>query len=541
MVRDSPFAALIDEFVWQRHRSDPVLATIQGVHEFDGVPTDLSAEGFLARDELAERWLSRFEGLDQYSVTVVERTDRGLVLAALRGERVLRPFAAWRKRPSLYADSVVRAAYYGALRDELPLEERLALVVRRLARAPEAFAAARANLEPAEVPALWLDIALRSAPGGAAFLRGPLVAQAPADTALARDLAAAALVAADALDGYAGWLRETVAPRAAGAFAIGREAFDALLRERELVAHDADTLETFGAELVRETEAALVEAARALGDEDWRESVARLRRDHPAADELVAAYRGELERAREAAALCGVASIPAGEDLVVEATPAFATPTYPYAAYVGPAPFGASRRGRFWVTLPEPEDSTELARERLEGHPRAGLAVIACHEGYPGHHLQQSVAADHRSSARKAFRSNVFIEGWGLYVEELMTELGFLGAPETRLLRLKDLLWRAARIHVDVGLATGSLSAEQAVEHLVLVPRLERPNALAEVRRYTLDPLQPSSYALGRAAILKLRDEARSRGWGMREFHDRLLATGSLPPRLVAAELGLGG
>ena len=313
-----------------------------------------------------------------------------------------------------------------------------------------------------------------------------------------------------------------------------------MLRERELVAHDADTLEGFGAELVRETEAALVEAARALGDDDWRESVARLRRDHPPADELVAAYRGELERAREAALLCGVASIPAGEDLVVEAMPAFSRPTYPYAAYVGPAPFGASRRGRFWVTLPEPEDSAELARERLEGHPRAGIAVIACHEGYPGHHLQLSVAADHRSPARKAFRSNVFVEGWGLYVEELMTELGFLDAPETRLLRLKDLLWRAARIHVDVGLATGSLSAEQAVDHLVLVPKLERPNAEAEVRRYTLDPLQPSSYALGRAAIFGLRDQARSRGWGMREFHDRLLATGSLPPRLAATELGLG-
>ena len=112
-------------------------------------------------------------------------------------------------------------------------------------------------------------------------------------------------------------------------------------------------------------------------------------------------------------------------------------------------------------------------------------------------------------------------------------------APETRLLRLKDLLWRAARVIVDVGLSTGEMSFAEAVAFLVDRPKLEPPNAAAEVRRYTLNPLQPSSYALGRAAILALRDKARAAGWGMRYFHDRLLAAGSLPPRLCEAELGL--
>jgi hypothetical protein len=106
------------------------------------------------------------------------------------------------------------------------------------------------------------------------------------------------------------------------------------------------------------------------------------------------------------------------------------------------------------VTLPPASDPPSVRRERLLGHPRAGIPVIACHEGYPGHHLQLSRAADLPSPARKSVRSNVFIEGWGLYVEELMTEIGYLGSPETRLLRLKDLLWRAARVLVDVGLAT---------------------------------------------------------------------------------------
>jgi len=83
------------------------------------------------------------------------------------------------------------------------------------------------------------------------------------------------------------------------------------------------------------------------------------------------------------------------------------------------------------------------------------------------------------------------------------------------------------------------MSFDEAVAFMVERPKLEPPNAVGEVRRYTQNPLQPSSYALGRAAILALRDKARAAGWGMRLFHDRLLGAGSLPPRLAEQELGL--
>jgi uncharacterized protein (DUF885 family) len=84
------------------------------------------------------------------------------------------------------------------------------------------------------------------------------------------------------------------------------------------------------------------------------------------------------------------------------------------------------------------------------------------------------------------------------------------------------------------------MTFEQAVTFMVDGPKLERPNAIAEVRRYTQDPLQPSSYALGRAALLGLREKAKRRGWGMRQFHDALLGAGSLPPKLLEYEIGLG-
>ncbi|HEV2250126.1 MAG TPA: DUF885 domain-containing protein [Candidatus Limnocylindria bacterium] len=526
-------------FVRDRYALDPTAATIAGLHDHDAKLADLSAEGFAARDAFADRWLHVFESHDPSSWSPTDRTDLALALGELRGERALRPFERHARQPSLYSDAITRGAYYALIREEGDVETRLGALAERLEQAPAALRHAVANLDPERVPPVYVVVAGESATAGATFVRAVLPSLAPEGSKAKAALTGAGKRAGDALDQYASWLRDDLMRRAKGSFAIGRDAFDALLRDKELLPYDAVSLKKWGEELYAETAAKLAEAARELGDTEWHRSVERLRTDHPAEDELVAAYRTDMERSREAARVADLAAFPDGESLTVEAMPDFARPTLPYAAYVQPGQFERSRRGRFWVTLPAAGEPATVKEERLLGHPRKGIAVIACHEGYPGHHLQLATAAGHPSIVRKAIRSNVFIEGWGLYVEELMTELGFLDDPETRLLRLKDLLWRAARVSVDVGLSTGELSFEQAVSFMTEGPRLERTAAVGECRRYTLNPLQPSSYALGRAAILELRRRAQRKGYGMRRFHDGLLGCASIPPALAAAELGL--
>lgn len=535
------FIELVRSFVYDRFALDPVAATIAGVHTHDHELGDHTEQGYGERRAFVEEWLGRFTDANE-GLSPAQEIDRDLIIAELRGEVALHDFERWRRDPGLYAAVVTRGAYYGVLREYSQMEERLALLAERLHQAPAVLDAARANLDPARVPQEWVAIAARTAPAGARFLREQVPTYVP-DTALGRavrrTIVPAAEAAADALDRYAAWLRSDLEPAAKGTFAIGRDAFETLLREKELLDHDAITLRAYGEELVADTEARLAEQAKAMGDDDWRDTVLRFRRDHPSAEELVATYRAEMERSREAVRMTQLATMPYGEDLVVEEMPAFQRTTYPYAAYIAAPPFEASRKGRFWVALPDADDDERTRRERLEGHPRAGIAVIACHEGYPGHHLQLSVSADHTSLARRALRSNLMVEGWGLYVEELMTELGYLDQPDTAMLRTKDLLWRAARVVVDVGLATGELTFDQAVAYMVERAKLEAPNALAEVRRYTLNPTQPSSYALGRQAILGLRAKAREKGWGMRLFHDKILGAGSLPPKLLARDVGL--
>ncbi len=538
MVRESALAQLVREYIFQVHRDDPVLATIQGVHDHDTRMTDLSADAFTARDEHADRWLARFDNVEPWSQSLSERLDLQFLAARMKGDVALRPFARWKRQPSLYADAVTDGAYYSVIRDESStLDERLGRLAERLAGAGAALDAGRANCDPALVAPVYAEIGAQNARGGAAFLRTlPETAQACESESVRGDVAARALAAATALEEYAAWCDDLVR-RAQGGTAIGREAFDVLLKEREFTEYDADTLATFGDELVAETEGKLAAVAKELNAGGWREALETIRAEHPSAEELVTVYRREMERSRHATVAGDLATMPEGEWLEVESTPAFARPTTPYAAYVGPAAFGEKRTGKFWVTAPLPDEEPGAIEARLAGHPRAGIAVIACHEGYPGHHLQFAMAHKHISPVRKFIQSDVLIEGWGLYCEELMDDLGYFPTPQTRLLRLRDLLWRAARVKIDIGLSTGTMTTAEASTYLVATAGLEPANADAEVRRYTLSPLQPSSYAIGRAAILKMRVRARDRSWGMKQFHDRLLGLGAIPPKLAEDEL----
>src|SRR5436190_5054572 len=308
MVGEEPaFRQQLEAFVRDRYALDPTAATIAGIHEHDAKLADLSLEGFAARDAFTDRWLRAFESRDRSSLSATDRTDLGLVLGELRGEKALRPFERHARQPSLYSDAITRGAYYALIREEGDPETRLGALAERLEQAPAALRHAVANLDPDRVPPVYVVVAGESASAGATFVRAVLPSLAPEGSKAKAALIGAGKRAGEALDQYASWLRDDLMRRAKGSFAIGRDAFDALLRDKELLPYDAVTLKAWGEELYAQTAAQLADAARALGDTDWRDSVERLRRAHPGEDELVAAYRTDMERSRAATAIAGLA------------------------------------------------------------------------------------------------------------------------------------------------------------------------------------------------------------------------------------------
>jgi uncharacterized protein (DUF885 family) len=167
--------------------------------------------------------------------------------------------------------------------------------------------------------------------------------------------------------------------------------------------------------------------------------------------------------------------------------------------------------------------------------------VVALHEAYPGHHLQLVRSNQCERKIRRFLWNNVFIEGWALYCEEMMKDAGFYGEATTRLGQMKETLWRAARIVVDVGLQLGEMSVDDAVAFMMSEVGLERVNATGEVKRYAGNPTQPSSYMVGKLAILSIRERYESRagaGFDLKTFHDDLMNMGSIQPALVEASLG---
>jgi uncharacterized protein (DUF885 family) len=212
------------------------------------------------------------------------------------------------------------------------------------------------------------------------------------------------------------------------------------------------------------------------------------------------------------------------------------------------------------VPYPPDDFTDEQVRERLRSNARAQLPTTSVHETYPGHHWHLSWMASTPRTIRKLLRSVYFIEGWGLYTEKLMREQGYFTTPEHELAYLEARIFRAARIVVDTALHCDDsfradsfrgdsfrgdsfgddsfggdsfrapMSIEQAEEFMSTNGTLNRQTAKAEVNRYCAWPTQAPSYLTGCLEIERIRDEylATGRG-GLREFHDQLAGSGSLP------------
>lgn len=536
----SEFSRLTDEFFafwWRIHPAD---ASFAGIHTYDGELGRFDDEARAEQIRQCREYLTAFERLTP--ADPVESIDRQLLAGRLRQKLYeLENARRFARDPGIYLEHVLGALYLMAVREYAPAEDRAADAMRRLETVPRLLNEARENLT--EAAPILTRTSVRVARSGLALLRGslPLALGSALEDDLdqfrrwdnALDGAEASLVE------FARWLEEELAPAAVGDFALGREGYRAALRDMHGLSDTPEALAGYGEALKRETEVALGRAAFQIdGSHDWNGAIERLKDEHPGADELVETYAEQMALARDFVIRQGLVDVPPGETLEVTATPEFLRPIIPYAAYQPPGVHDDDRTGLFYVTPPDPD----AAEEALRDHATNGILITALHEAYPGHHLQFMHAYRAATEPRRVFWTPIFAEGWALYCEDMMREQGFYTDPRTRLFQLKDLLWRACRVVVDVGLHVRGWTPERAVDYMVEEAGLERPNAEIEVRRYCAEPTQPMSYAVGKREILRLRDMYRDHkgdDFDLREFHDRLLSWGTIPPSLIAEGMGL--
>jgi uncharacterized protein (DUF885 family) len=532
---------LADRYLETMIEDYPVFATFLGLHSRDQELGSFSAEAFEERADHARALLAEVERVaaaDPSSDAAIDGAVLRIALRrAVRDHEELRPHE---RSPSEYLGPALSGCHLLVLRDFAPLEERARSLLERIRRIPEVLACCRRNLK--DPPAVFLRMGVERAQGGAAFLKSVVPGIGERVPPMASDLDAAAGEAADAFEATAAHL-SGLEPEATSPFAVGREYYEWLLREVHLLDFDSDELLALGRRTIDETKREMAAVASEIGSgRGWREIVEELKGDHPPADGLRERYAFEMERARRFVVDSDLVTIPDGEKLDVVDTPIFARAVLPYAAYMPAGPFDARQQGFFWVTPVDPSRTEEERERQLRGHAVRSIPVIALHEGYPGHHLQLVRANANTRKARKLTWNNVFIEGWALYCEEMMKDVGFLDNPASRLFQLKETLWRASRVVVDVGLQRGEMSIEEAIDFMVDEAALERVNATAEVKRYTANPTQPSSYLIGKLEIMEIRrrcEEELGADFDLKTFHDSLLDVGSVPPRLARVALGI--
>jgi uncharacterized protein (DUF885 family) len=505
----------------------PTEATLLGRHEHDGRLEDLTEAGL-------DRFARQLADLRR-RVTAVqpgdeeEAVDRDALAAAISDglliEEVERP---WHRNPFEAATAIPASILLLIARDFAPLEQRLTSAAERLEQAPRFLDQARTLLDQ-PCPALWRQMAVAAAGGGAEFLAGTLGPLA-AGTQLADRVAAAAAEAGAALRDFAGWLEGEHANRFPddAPFAIGEAAQARKLREVHCFETSPAGFLELGEAQIAEITAALTEHAGKLGADDWSAKLDELKADHPDVEGLLPAYRRELERLEAFVFEEDLATNPEATALV-EPTPEFLRPVMGYAAYLPAGPFDPWQQGYFWVTPPADEAG-------LGDHAFAVIPAVSAHEGYPGHHLQLTSVNRLESVTRRAIRSTVMIEGWGLYTEQLMHDVGYYD-DRARLAQLSMRLLRALRIVLDMELQSGELSYEAAVVRAVSVARVSESTARSEVARYSMTPTQPFSYLVGCLELERLRAASQARlgdAFRLRRFHDRVLSYGNLPPTLVA-------
>lgn len=523
---------IIDRYYRTWFRFYPEVAVDVGAAGFAHLLKPYGDDELNALKVLNEKLITSLDEMDLDSLSQDQQIDLQLMRSAALLQLEAQALRDWRQTdPGRFLP--VHAIYQLTIRD---VEDKASAMRQRLQAIPAHLRGARSwlNMKPEKIPLIWLESAVTEAEAGAEFIRE--LKQHPEINGyrVSEELEQAA----QALEDFAVYLKTELADKAKGDFACGRNYFDLLLRERHYLNINADELYAFGEKLFQKTEQELKAVTKELqGNDDVDALLKKIQQQRPTKEKVLEEYRQQMLAARKFVEQKDLVSMPAKENLKVVETPAFLQHQIPFAAYYEPSPADIEQQGYYYVTPAKTE-------EDLGEHNSVGLKHTCVHEAWPGHHLQFVKANSKPSSStlpRLLNPSATFYEGWALYCEQLMHELGFITEPESRFVLLKDRLWRALRIMIDVGIHTRGLSLDDAAKLMQEKLGFSKGQAMGDLTWYTHAPGVPMGYATGWSLINDLRKrQQQNEKFNLKTFHDTLLASGSIAlPLAIVRGFGL--
>ncbi|MGB7168065.1 MAG: DUF885 domain-containing protein [Acidobacteriaceae bacterium] len=536
-------------FDWAK--SHPINATYLGLSDEDG-QLDVPSEAENARDLATIRaWEKELASIPLEGASLEDVDDAKLLRAQLVAyERQYLVYKPFEKDPSAPSVAIMGAVYMQFL--HLPIAgtdgataadvaAAWQKIIQRLRGAPAYIAAGNALvIHPGHLYGVTGSEELAGAPS---FFGGPLTDAAKEQ--LSPDRFARFIQARDAtlvsMEQTKKYIDEHVSSWPEN-YAIGRDAYDAMLRDEELLPFNSSDIERMGRE----------ELGHGWSVQSWVEELAAERGTPigpetggglaPGGAALIDYYRARIVQLREFVVQHRVVDVPAwlGEIAVVE-TPKFLQPVSPGASMFPPLLFSKNATGFYFITPPTSLAEAAKNLDANQDFDRDRILSTAAHEAMPGHFMQMSIARRHPDFVRKIQYSSEFMEGWAFYGEELFVQLGLYGDNLDG--RYYTAQWervRGARASVDPELASGDWSVDQAVQFFAQETGFSPAQAKEAIAGIALSPGGVISYTAGRAQLEALLSDYRAKAGpqaSLRDFNDRLLCYGSAPFSVVGPEL----
>ncbi|HSH39106.1 MAG TPA: DUF885 domain-containing protein [Chthoniobacterales bacterium] len=553
---DDEFQKLASEYIEARLRTYPEDATELGDHRFDDKLTDYSKEArakeLAAQKDFLAR-LNAFKNTEQ--LTGANSVDFRILKDNVEGEIFsLEELKSAEWNPLTYNQSLANGIYLLIAREFAPAEQRIPNIRKRMEGIPRVIEQAKANLK--NPPRIYTETAIEQTQGAITFIRDGLAPVLDRMPEMKKDIAPVQEKTATALEDYKKWLQGTLLPKSQGDFRLGADKFRRKLRYS--LASDLsmeEIMKRARADLAA-TQAAIYETALPLYKQYFPDAdpaivtdkkkvttavLDKLAEERPHDDTIVNEAKKVVVEATDFVREKDLVTVPT-EPLDVIVMPEFKRGQgIAYCDSPGPL----EKNGEtFYAIEPTPASwSPERKDSFFREYNDYMLRDLTVHEATPGHYLQLMHANRFRGPTlvRAIFRSGTFIEGWGVYAEQFMAEAGY-GGPEVKMQQLKMRLRVICNAILDQSIHTAGMSEQQALDLMMKEGFQQEGEAVAKWKRARLSSAQLSTYFVGTAEHLDLRDRAKAKlggGFDLKKYNDTVLSFGSPPAKYVRELMGL--
>ena len=554
---DEAFQNLADEYLSDLTNFSPVLATAVGDHRADDKLDNVDAAARTKNRELLNEYITALEALDIDDLSRANQIDAEILMNKLKSDLwSMDELREWAWNPLYYIRIYGGSIYSLVARDFAPIETRLANVTARLLQIPRFLEQSRIAIQPERVPKIHAETAIGQNQGLMSIIDTMIVPEMDAlsveDQA---QLSAAIEVAKDAVADHQTWLQEELLPRAAGNFRIGAELYDAKLAfalnsplgRKDITARAEQEYEAVRNEMYEVAKSVYLEKYRYTSfpdspDEAYKQTIIRAALEQaysvlPPRDGIVDIAKQQLQQAIDFVIEKNIVTMP-DEPIEIIIMPEFQRGVS--IAYLDPPGPLDRDQPAFYAVAPLPADwNEEQIQSFLREYNIYSIQDLTIHEGVPGHYLQLALSNRYPSTLRSVLWSGPFVEGWGVYAEQLMIDEGYLNHdPLMKLINLKWYLRTITNAIIDSAIHVDGMTRDAAMNLMIEGGFQEESEAALKWVRAQLSSTQLSTYFVGFQEHIEMRGAVQE-AWGdeftLRRYHDQALSYGSPPVKYVRA------